>query len=100
MVAHLPTWQSCSRHSLSFGRSISVRLGQLDWPGLHFTREARWLAEHLRDISDTGASSAEKTRRIDEFQQLVDVLANVALGPVAKGLGHARTEQGLPSCAS
>src|SRR4029450_11349502 len=62
--------------------------------------EARWLAEHLRDGSDAGASATEEAGRIDELQQLVGMLADVALGPVAKGLGHARTEQGMPSCAS
>ena len=100
MLANLPTWRSCSRHSLSFGRPISPRLGGTDSRGLVFLGERRWLAEHLRDISDAGAFATEKAGRIDKFQQLVGVLAEVALGPVAKGLGHARTEQGMLSCAS
>ena len=64
--------------------------------GLVFPGEARWLAEHLRDGSDAGASATEEAGRINELQQLVGMLADVALGPVAKGLGHARTEQGMP----
>ena len=77
-----------------------MRFRRTDGRGLLFPRKARWLAEHLRNISDAGAPSAEEAGRIDEFEQLVGMLANVALGPVAKGLGHARTEQGMPSCAS
>ena len=46
-------------------------------------------------MGDARAFATEEAGRINEFQQLVDVLADVALGPVAKGLGHGENGTGM-----